>query len=211
MSLKDSLIQAIAEMQEEEAIRLTRAMVDGGASPMEVLDAARQAMDIVGQRYEKGIYFLPELMMAGEILSQMAEIVKPLLAQAPAARKHGRVLIGTVAGDIHDIGKNIVVFMLDVNGFEVMDLGVDVPPQKFVEAVKEFKPQVVGLSGFLTLAFDSMKETIKALEAAGLRDQVKVMIGGGSVDEHVRAYTGADAWGRDAMAAVNLARQWIGG
>ncbi len=207
---KDALITAIADMQEEEAIRLTRAMVEGGVSPMEILDAARQAVDLVGQRYEKGIYFLPELMMAGEILGQITEIVKPILAQTPAAKKEGRVLIGTVAGDIHDIGKNIVVFMLDVNGFEVMDLGVDVPTERFVEAVKEFRPQVVGLSGFLTLAFDSMKETVKALEAARLRDQVKVMIGGGSVDEHVRAYTGADAWGRDAMAAVNLAKQWIG-
>lgn len=208
---KEALITAIADMQEEEAIRLTRAMVDSGVNPMEILDAARQAVDIVGQRYEKGVYFLPELMMAGEILGQMTEMVKPILAQTPAAHKQGKVLIGTVAGDIHDIGKNIVVFMLDVNGFEVMDLGVDVPPQRFVEAVRDFQPQVVGLSGFLTLAFDSMKETVKALEAAGLRDQVKVMIGGGSVDEHVRAYTGADAWGRDAMAAVNLARQWIGG
>lgn len=207
---KDALITSIADMQEEEAIRLTRAMVEGGVSPMEILDAARQAVDLVGQRYEKGIYFLPELMMAGEILGQITEIVKPILAQTPAAKKEGRVLIGTVAGDIHDIGKNIVVFMLDVNGFEVMDLGVDVPTERFVEAVKEFRPQVVGLSGFLTLAFDSMKETVKALEAARLRDQVKVMIGGGSVDEHVRAYTGADAWGRDAMAAVNLAKQWIG-
>lgn len=207
---KDALITSIADMQEEEAIRLTRAMVEGGVSPMEILDAARQAVDLVGQRYEKGIYFLPELMMAGEILGQITEIVKPILAQTPAAKKEGRVLIGTVAGDIHDIGKNIVVFMLDVNGFEVMDLGVDVPTERFVEAVKEFRPQVVGLSGFLTLAFDSMKETVKALEAARLRDQVKVMIGGGSVDEHVRAYTGADVWGRDAMAAVNLAKQWIG-
>ncbi len=208
---KEVLIQALADMREEEAVGLARQMVESGADPLDILDATRAAMDIVGQRYEKGEYFLPELLLAGEMLSQISEMVKPLLAKTQAAKREGKVLIGTVAGDIHDIGKNIVVFMLDANGFEVLDLGVDVPVQKFVEAVKEFQPQVVGLSGFLTLAFDAMKETIQALDAAGLRDKVKVMIGGGSVDEHVRAYTGADAWGRDAMAAVNLAKQWIGG
>jgi len=208
--MSEELVNAIAEMKEEEAIQLVRDMLDKGVKPMAILDAARQAMDIIGQRYEKGIYFLPELMMAGEIMGQIAEILKPKLAESPEVKRLGRVLIGTVQGDIHDIGKNIVTFMLDANGFEVLDLGVDVPPQKFVEAVRDFQPQVVGLSGFLTLAFDSMKETIQALEAAGLRDKVKVMIGGGSVDEHVRAYTGADAYGRDAVAGVSLARKWVG-
>jgi len=208
--MSEELVNAIAEMKEEEAIQLVRDMLDKGVRPMAILDAARQAMDIIGQRYEKGIYFLPELMMAGEIMGQIAEILKPKLAESPEVKRLGRVLIGTVQGDIHDIGKNIVTFMLDANGFEVLDLGVDVPPQKFVEAVRDFQPQVVGLSGFLTLAFDSMKETIQALEAAGLRDRVKVMIGGGSVDEHVRAYTGADAYGRDAVAGVSLARKWVG-
>ena len=119
--------------------------------------------------------------------------------------------MGTVEGDIHDIGKNIVTFMLDVNGFDVLDLGVDVSSQKYVEAIRDFQPQVVGLSGFLTLAFDTMKETIEAIQAAGLRDQVKIMVGGGQMDDQVRAYTGADAYGRDAMAAVKLAKDWIGG
>lgn len=208
--MSEELVNAIAEMREEEAIQLVRDMLDKGVKPMAILDAARQAMDIIGQRYEKGIYFLPELMMAGEIMGQIAEILKPKLAESPEVKRLGRVLIGTVQGDIHDIGKNIVTFMLDANGFEVLDLGVDVPPQKFVEAVRDFQPQVVGLSGFLTLAFDAMKETIQALEAAGLRDKVKVMIGGGSVDEHVRAYTGADAYGRDAVTGVSLARKWVG-
>lgn len=208
--MSEQLVNAIAEMREEEAVQLVRDMLDKGVKPMAILDAARQAMDIIGQRYEKGIYFLPELMMAGEIMGQIAEILKPKLAESPEVRRLGRVLIGTVQGDIHDIGKNIVTFMLDANGFEVLDLGVDVPPQKFVEAVRDFQPQVVGLSGFLTLAYDSMKATIQALEAAGLRDKVKVMIGGGSVDEHVRAYTGADAFGRDAVTGVSLAKKWVG-
>ena len=121
------------------------------------------------------------------------------------------MLIGTVHGDLHDIGKNIVTFMLDINSFEVKDIGIDVPAEKFIEVIREFKPQVLGLSGFLTLAFESMKETIAAIEAAGLREQMKIMIGGGQVDERVRAYTGADAFGNNAMAAVALCRGWTGG
>lgn len=115
-------------------------------------------------------------------------------------------LLGTVHGDIHDIGKDIVTFLLEVNGFEVKDIGVDVPPEKFVEAVKEFKPRVVGMSGLLTLAYDSMKETVQAIKDAGLRDKVKIMIGGGQIDEVVREYNGADACGKDAMADVTIAK-----
>ena len=119
------------------------------------------------------------------------------------------MIIGTVAGDIHDIGKDIVVFMLDVNGFEVLDLGVDVPAQRFVDTIQESGSSVVGLSGFLTLAFQSMKDTVEAIEGAGLRDRVKIMIGGGPIDEQVRGFTGADAFGTDAMAAVELAKGWL--
>jgi 5-methyltetrahydrofolate--homocysteine methyltransferase len=131
--------------------------------------------------------------------------------KAPQAKSRGKVLIGTIEGDIHNIGKNIVTFMLDANGFDVLDLGVDVPAQKFTEAIRDFQPQVVGLSGFLTLAFDVMKETIMTIKEAGLRDKVKIMIGGGQMDEQVKIHTGADAYGKDAMAAVTLAKNWIGG
>jgi methanogenic corrinoid protein MtbC1 len=144
------------------------------------------------------------------MLTQITELVKPKLAGLPQVKRHGKVLIGTVKGDIHDIGKNIVTFMLSANGFDVLDLGVDVPAQKFVEAVKDFRPQVVALSGFLTLAFDAMKETVEAIKAAGLRGEVKIMIGGGQVTEEVSKYTGADAYGRDAMAGVTLAQKWVG-
>ena len=209
--MSEQLVNAIADMREEETLKLVKEMVEVGSEPMAILDAAREAMDIVGKRYEEGAYFLPELMLAGEMLNQITELVKPKLAEAPEVETQGKVLIGTVHGDIHDIGKNIVSFMLDVNGFEVRDLGVDVPAEKFVEEIKDFEPQVVGLSGFLTLAFDVMKETIDAIQAAGLRDQVKVIIGGGQVDDQVTAHTGADAYGRDAMAAVKLAKDWIGG
>jgi len=209
--MSKKLVNAIADMREEEALKLVKEMMEGGSGPMAILDAAREAMDIVGQRYEKGTYFLPELMLAGEMLNQITDIIKPELTKMPEVERHGKVVIGTVEGDIHDIGKNIVGFMLDVNGFEVLDLGIDVPPQKFTEAIQNFQPQVVGLSGFLTLAFDTMKETIEAIQAAGLRDQVKIMVGGGQMDDQVRAHTGADAYGRDAMAAVKLTKDWIGG
>ena len=208
--MSKKLVNAIADMREEEALGLVREMVEGGSDPMEILDAARKAMDIVGQRYEEGTYFLPELMLAGEMLTQITDIVKPELAKMPEVKRLGKVLIGTVAGDIHDIGKNIVSFMLDVNGFDVLDLGVDVSPQKFVEAIQDFEPQVVGLSGFLTLAFDAMKETVEAINSAGLRDGVKIIIGGGQVNDKIQEYAGADAYGKDAMAGVSLAKKWVG-
>ena len=208
--MSKELVNAIADMREAEALKLVQEMVEGGSEPMAILGAAREAMDVVGKRYEEGAYFLPELMLAGEMLNQITDILKPKLAKLPEVKRHGKVLIGTVAGDIHDIGKNIVTFMLDVNGFEVLDLGVDIPPQKFVEAILAFEPQVVGLSGFLTLAFDAMKETLEAIEAAGLRDKVKVMIGGGQINEDIKEYTGADAYGNDAMAGVSLAKKWAG-
>lgn len=204
----NALMEAITEMREEDAVRTANEMLDGGASPIEVLDSCREAMGIIGQRFEAGDCFVPELILAGEILRQISDVVKPRLTQTAETRKVGRVVMGTVEGDIHDIGKDIVTFMLDVNGFEVKDLGVDVPAAKFVEAVKDFQPQVVGLSGFLTLAYDPMKNTVAALREAGFTG--KVMIGGGQIDEQIRQYAGADGYGKDAMAAVTLAKGWIG-
>ena len=208
--MSKELVNAIADMREEKALKLAKEMVESGAEPLAIVDAARQAMAAVGQRYQEGDYFLPELMLAGEMLKQITDMIKPELAKLPEVERHGKVLIGTVAGDIHDIGKNIVSFMLDVNGFDVLDLGVDVPAQKFVEAIQDFEPQVVGLSGFLALAYDAMKETVEAIKSAGLRDGVKIMVGGGQVSDEVRKYTGADAYGKDAMAGVSLAKEWVG-
>ncbi len=212
MSKKQQLIDAIADMQEDEAMLVAQQMLDDGEEPQAILDACKDAMAVVGQRYEKGEYFLPELVIAGDMLTAIGEKIKPLLqVQTAGAAKQGTVVIGTVKGDIHDIGKDIVGFMLDVNGFEVVDLGVDVPASDFVAKIHEVKPQVVGLSGFLTLAFDQMKATVDAISAAGLRDQVKIMIGGAIMDDTVRNYIGADAYGSDATAAVRLAQGWTGG
>ena len=207
------LVQWLADMEEDEALALAKRMLlEQGKDPLRVLELCRMAMDIVGQRFEEGEYFLPELVLAGEMLETVGAIAKPLIKHAPGEepKKLGKVLIGTVHGDLHDIGKNIVSFMLDINGFEVKDIGIDVPAGNFIEAIKDYRPDVVGLSGFLTLAFDSMKETIGAFEQAGLRDQFKIMIGGGQIDETVRAYTGADAYGNNAVDAVNLCKNWMG-
>jgi 5-methyltetrahydrofolate--homocysteine methyltransferase len=208
--MSKQLVEAIADMREAEALKLVEEMVENGSDPMAILDSAREAMDLVGKRYNEGVYYLPELMLAGEMMNHITEIIKPKLADMPDRERHGKVLIGTVEGDIHDIGKNIVSFMLDVNGFEVHDLGVNVQPQKFIDAIREFHPQVVALSGFLTLAFDSMKNTVAAIESAGLRDKVKIIIGGGQINEDVKIYAGADGFGKDAMAGISFAKKWVG-
>jgi len=207
------LVTWLADMNEDDAFALAKKMLlEQGANPFRVLELCRNAMDIVGKRFEQGEYFLPELVLAGEMLENIGIIAKPLIKQAPGGepKKLAKVLIGTVHGDLHDIGKNIVTFMLDINGFEVKDIGIDVPVKTFLDEINEFKPDVVGLSGFLTIAFDSMKETIEAIQDAGLRDKLKIMIGGGQVDEAVRTYTGADAFGTTAVEAVSLCKSWMG-
>lgn len=209
MTEQERLIKAITEMDEQGALEIADEMIANESDPLEVLDACRKAMDQIGQQFEEGLCYVPELILAGEMLKAITDKIKPLMAEEAEEEKLGKVVIGTVEGDIHDIAKDIVVFMLDINGFEVTDLGVDVSPARFVEAAQETGAPVVGLSGFLTLAYDPMKATVEALKEAGLAD-VKVMIGGGQIDEQIKEYTGADAWGRDAMAAVNLARGWVG-
>ena len=207
------MVDWLADMNEDDALASAKKMLlEEGVNPLRVLELCRTAMDVVGKRFEEGEYFLPELVLAGEMLETIGAIAKPLIKQAPGevAKKLGKVLIGTVHGDLHDIGKNIVSFMLDINDFEVKDIGIDVPVNKFIEEINAYQPDVVGLSGFLTLAFDSMKETIAAFESAGMRDKFKIMIGGGQIDETVRAYTGADAFGVNAVEAVNLCRNWMG-
>jgi 5-methyltetrahydrofolate--homocysteine methyltransferase len=210
MDMSEELTNAIAELQKDEALRLTRVRLDADEDPKLILEEGRLGMEIIGKRFAEGEYFLPELIYSGEIFSQVSELVKPKLKADMTSEKLGKVIIGTVAGDIHDIGKDIVVFMLDVSGFEVYDLGIDVPADNFIEKIKETEALVVGLSGFLTLAFESMKDTVDKIKEAGLRNKVKIMIGGGQIDESIRQYAGADAYGKDAMTAVALAKGWLG-
>lgn len=207
--MKPDLSTLLADLEEQDVITLVNQRLEAGDNPLKILEEARKGMETVGQRFAKGEYFIPDLIYSGEILKGVSEIVKPRISEQGETKKLGKVIIGTVAGDIHDIGKDIVVFMLDISGFEVIDLGIDVPAGVFVDKIKETGATVVGLSGFLTLAFDAMKTTVEAISNAGLRDNVKVMIGGGLIDETICRYTGADDFGRDAMAAVRMAKGWL--
>jgi methanogenic corrinoid protein MtbC1 len=201
----------LADLKEKEATDLVNKKLEQSANPLEILADAREGMKIVGERFGDGEYFIPDLIYSGEILKDIAKLVEPHIKQKGAeSKKLGKVIIGTVTGDIHDIGKDLVVFMLDISGFEVYDLGVDVPIQTFVDKIKETGATVVGLSGFLTLAYDAMRDTVSAIKDAGLRDNLKIMIGGGQIDDEVKRYTGADAYGKDAMAAVDLTKSWLG-
>ena len=207
--MSDGLQDAIANLEKNEALRMTQERLDADEDPQAILEEGRQGMEIIGKRFAEGEYFLPELIYSGEIFRQISEIVKPRLKADSPTETLGKVIIGTVSGDIHDIGKDIVVFMLDVSGFEVLDLGIDVPAENFVNKIRETGASVVGLSGFLTLAFESMKDTVDLIKKEGLRDKVKIMIGGGQIDESIRKYAGADAFGKDAMTAVALAKGWL--
>ncbi len=207
--MSEKLVNALSELKEEETLEIVRSRLAAGDDPHTILEEAKQAMEIIGKRFEDGTYFIPQLVFSGEILKAISEMVKPKLTKKGEEKRLGKFIIGTVKGDIHDIGKNIVTFMLDVNGLEVHDLGIDVPAEKFIEKIKETKAPVVGLSGFLTVAFDTMKETIDAIKEAGLRDKVKIIIGGGNMNEEIKNYAGADAYGVDAMAAVAYAKKVI--
>jgi len=209
--MSGKLANLLSDLKEPEALQFVEKALAEGGDPAALLEDAREGMAVVGQRFAKEEYFIPDLIFSGEILKGIVQRLEPHLKKGKEQKRLGKAIVGTVAGDIHDIGKDLVVFMLDVSGFEVLDLGIDVPAQKFIDAIKESGSKIVGLSGFLTLAFDSMKGTIDAIQKAGLRDKVKIMIGGGQIDEQVRRFTGADAYGRDAIAAVQLAKGWIGG
>jgi methanogenic corrinoid protein MtbC1 len=204
----DEIKNALADLNEDLALQLVKDALAAKVPAFDVLTACQNGMTEVGRRFECQEYFVSDLMMSGEIFKQISSILEPEL-KAGGALTVGKVVFGTVKGDIHDIGKDIVVNMLKSANIEVIDLGVDVPPEKFISAVKDSGAKVMGMSGLLTLAFDSMKQTVVALEAAGLRQSVKVMIGGGPVDGNVCRMVGADEWGTDAQAAVRLAKSWM--
>lgn len=206
----EDLVSALADLKEDEALRIVGDRLSAGDDPLGILGDVGRATEIIGKRFADGEYFISELVYSGEILKGIADLVKPRISKMEV-KSLGKVVIGTVAGDIHNIGKDIVAMMLSANGFEVFDLGVDVPTNRFVEKLKETGAPIVGLSGLLTTSFESMKQTIEAIEVAGLRDKVKIMIGGGLVNEDVRKYTDADGYGKDVMTGVSLAREWARG
>ncbi len=203
-------VEELVDLNEDAIRDQLKSRLVNGEDPLAILNDVKTAMKIIGDKFSEKEYFLPELIMSGEILKDIFEVLQPKLKEGAGGATKGKIVLGTVAGDIHDIGKDIVRFMLDVNGFEVIDLGVDVPAEKFIAAVKEHKPKVLALSGFLTLAFDSMKEIIENLIAEGIRDSLKIMIGGGTIDERIVEFVGADKYGESAVEAVKLAEQWMG-
>ncbi|HEX5642570.1 MAG TPA: cobalamin-dependent protein [Thermoleophilia bacterium] len=205
------LRDAIVGLRMDEALALARGMVGDGTDPLAIIAEGSEAMQAIGRRYADGEAFIPELIMGGEIMRSLSAEVLPEGGGPNAGNSKGTVVIGTVQGDIHDIGKDIVALMLGIDGYTVHDLGTDVPVESFVAAVREHDPDIVALSGLLTLAFGAMQSTVEGIAAAGLRDQVRIMIGGAAVDENVRAYTGADGWGDDVSHAVKLAEEWTGG
>jgi methanogenic corrinoid protein MtbC1 len=209
--MSEELKNAVIELREDDALRIAKEALEGGADPLSIVAACREAMEVIGQRFADGQAFIPELIMAGEIMQGVTAELKPYLKAEATGDKLGTVVMCTVQGDIHDIGKDIVVTMLDIAGFNVVDLGVDVPIAKVVDSVRDNEAQVLGLSGLLTVAFESMKATVAAVEAAGLRGDVKIMLGGAPVTDAVVEFAGADAWGKDAVAAVELAKTWTGG
>lgn len=206
----ENIAAMLAELREEEVLEAVRTALDTGTDPLSLVEGLREGMSEVGRRFEAKEYFLSELIMSAEIFKESIALIEPRL-QAGAGGDKGAVVIGTVKGDIHDIGKNIVATLLRCEGYEVHDLGVDVPPQSFVGKIKETGAGLLALSGLLTLAFDSMKETVESLTEAGMREKVKVIIGGGPVNEKVVEYAGADAFGVDAAQAVKLAERYLGG
>lgn len=206
--MDEKIADLMAELEEEKVLSLVKKRMEEGVDANDILASCQEGMVGVGKRFEEGTYFISDLMMAGEIFKQISELIGPNM-KAGTSVSAGKVVVGTVKGDIHDIGKDLVVGMLKSANMDVTDLGVDVPPEKFVEAVRETGATVVSLSALLTVAFDSIKATVDALGEAGLRETVKIMIGGGPVDETVRKYSGADSWGADAHAAVTIAKGWL--
>jgi methylmalonyl-CoA mutase cobalamin-binding domain/chain len=203
------LADALANLDEDKVKKLVRERIDGGADPMSIVDECRRGMDIVGERYKSKDYFLSELIVSGEMFKEAMALIEPMLEPGQQSDTVGKMVLGTVKGDIHNIGKDIVATLLKAAGFEIYDLGIDVAPGKFVEKLTETGAPILGMSGLLTPSFGAMKETVEAVEAAGLRDKVKIIIGGGIVTEQVRKYVRADAFTDDAAEGVEICRRFV--
>lgn len=206
-----ALTQAVGDLDEELVEKMLDEFVasnPSGAEAFSVVGACQQGMAIVGELFEKNEYFVGDLIFAGELLTKAIDTLKPIIG-SEGSEKLGKIVLGTVEGDLHDIGKNIFGSMVEAAGFEVYDLGIDVAPSTFVEKVKEVKPQIVGMSGVLTLALDSMKAAVDALKEAGVRDEIKIVIGGNPVTEDACKQIGADAFTTNAAEGVKICQEWV--
>ena len=212
MSGEDDLLQAIVDLDEIKTYELVELLLKEDIKPIKIIEILRKGVEIVGDKFTKKEYFLTELVMAGEIFTQSANILEPhMKTEVDRSGKSETIVIGTVEGDVHDIGKNIFVTLLKTAGYNAIDLGVDIPSNLFVEKVKETNAQVVAYSGLLTIALESMHATTEALKDAGLRDKVKIIIGGLPVDENWMMEAGADAFTDNAFEGVKIVKKWLGG
>jgi methylmalonyl-CoA mutase cobalamin-binding domain/chain len=210
MEIKEVLLQAVVELEEDKTYSLVKQLLDEKTNPQEIIEILRKGVEVVGDKFSSKEYFLTELVMAGEIFQQSAQLIEPALkADIGKENKKGIIVVGTVKGDVHDIGKNIFVTLLKSAGFEVHDLGVDIPPQIFVDKVKETNADIVGYSGLLTIALETMKESTEALKSAGLRDKIRIIIGGLPVDELWMKEAGADAFTDNAFEGVKIVKKWL--
>ncbi len=208
--LDEKLVKAITHLQEMEALLIAEEMVAAGAEPFHVVEVSRRGMDEVGKRYERHEYYLSGLIMSGEIFNQIVALLDRSLGYSLEQENDPKVILGAPLGDVHDIGKNVISTLLRCSGFSVVDLGVSVLPSRFVEAVVESGARVLGISTLITAAYESTRETVSCFERAGLRDRVKIMLGGGAITSKVCEYAGADAWGCDAKDALKYAKQFTG-
>ncbi|MEW6624026.1 MAG: cobalamin-dependent protein [Bacillota bacterium] len=207
---REQLIISVRDLKEEAVRELVLKRIEAGDDPLYIIDDCQQGMRLVGERYEQGQYYIAALIMAGEIFRQVMTIVQPLLKSQASKDSKGSVLLGTVQEDIHDLGKNILNILLTCHGFTVYDLGVDVPPARFVESVQQLQPDIVGLSGLLTVSHNKMKKTIALLkETSNIRKNIPVIIGGGQIDKQVANSVGTDLWCNDAIEGVRLCQQLV--
>ncbi len=205
------LAQLVADLEEDAVLALVQERIDNRDDPLQIINECNEGMREVGQRYEDGDYFVAGLIMSGEIFREVVELVQPLIVEQAEGGASGRVLVGTVAGDIHDIGKNIFGMLLTCHGFEVIDLGVDVPPNIFAAKAIELKPDIIGLSGLITASFETMKETVAILRTEMQKNgvHIPIVIGGSMIDAQVSEYVGADYWMSDAMGGVRLCERLL--
>jgi len=205
------LVHLLADLEEETVLEIVRERIQTGDNLMQILEDCNEGMQIVGKRYEQGEYYIAGLIMSGEIFREVVEMVQPLLVRNSGKQSSGCILVGTVSGDIHDIGKNMLGMLLTCYGFTVIDLGVDVPPAEFSAKAVESKPDIVGLSGLITASFEMMRETVLMLRQESEKHKLTfpILIGGGMIDDQVCQYVGADYWLKDAMAGVRLCQSLL--
>lgn len=210
MLSRENIVDAFINLDESATHQLVKSMLEIGVNPLEILEECRKGMLAIGERFERGDFFLSEMIMATEIYKQVTEQIRPHL-RGSASKAKGKIVIGTVEGDIHDIGKDIFIALLEVEGFDIVDLGVDVPPERFIEAIREHNPNITGMSCLLSTSIEAMKSTVDAISEAGLRDKTRIIIGGGRLERHAAEYINPDAYTDNAAQGVKLCLELLGG